>query len=799
MRTQLSILGTLIALSASQAALGGSPMARPDGAQGVLIPVTVIQDGVRKEVGVDDESYNFDDGPQGWQSFSGITGDTWHVEATSPNDGAMTDVWWSGDPVEGGYLSSSFVFLQTPAINFSGATAGATLTFSLFYATEAPGGEPAGYNGWDGCNVWASTDGGTTWNPISGTPAYNVSSSYAFGVEFGMGVGIPTWGGTNGAFQNASFNLGAFAGQSDLRLRFVMCADGAYDHSDDPDLTGMEVDNIVVNNGSSTVWSDNGTTNVGGAMSHGTPVVSDGNLWVHSATGGNPDGQWVCDDGINLQCYVTSPNITGIVPPAVVSISSDINCDLPDWEGEDNALEDYFRIEYSTDGGTTWATATYDYFHDTLVNGWILYEEGVNWNGSLTYTLETETQFMIRYRVITDENNDGGDGTGMHVDNVVLTVDSVPLHDVAITKAWFDYPRAANDFQLPKVEISNVGASTEVGVHATWKVYADSLNGAVVHNTTFSHTIGVNLNPLTSTRVEMVPADAGIFQWMPTAAGTYVVEFSFAGVTGDVNTANDKLFYTLVVTPDNVGFLRYNQGLANVWTLGPDDGFLVRFDPITQGAWDPQFINMLVYQQVAGDQVNFVIHDEGVDDQTIGPLLAQYPLTVSGATEVYPNYLNRYIGDVPFLKCRNTPVWMGIRGSSLNVVKIVGLATTAGGPYWESHTNVYDYTDGQTYLHGGDLNIFAQVGWDTEAEIPFTIDLESDLVFSPNATIALSWNSPGPVDGYAVHASTNAYFTPSAGTLVATLDKFTTTYSGNASVAGSKLYYKVIGFNSVCP
>ena len=65
--------------------------------------------------------------------------------------------------------------------------------------------------------------------------------------------------------------------------------------------------------------------------------------------------------------------------------------------------------------------------------GYATYTDDDVFNGSLILTLPTETQFQLRYRMRTDDNADGGSGTGLHVDNVVITIAPVPLHDLGVS------------------------------------------------------------------------------------------------------------------------------------------------------------------------------------------------------------------------------------------------------------------------------------------------------------------------------------------------------------------------------
>jgi hypothetical protein len=88
----------------------------------------------------------------------------------------------------GGYTNHRYVVLDTPAITLPAGTP--TLTFMMDYAMEDTGGT-GNYDAWDGFNVRISTNGGTTWTPISGSPAYNGTSFYSFGYEFNEGENIP--------------------------------------------------------------------------------------------------------------------------------------------------------------------------------------------------------------------------------------------------------------------------------------------------------------------------------------------------------------------------------------------------------------------------------------------------------------------------------------------------------------------------------------------------------------------------------------------------------------------------------
>lgn len=763
-----------------QAAVVSAPVAHPASSFGQVIDINVIDNGTGARVDRD-EAYDFESGEQGWTSHgTGLTNDTWHVEPTSFG-GAHTDTWWSADAGVGGYLSSSFVYLQTTSFDLSAATA-PTLSFDLYYAAEAPGGEPAGYDGWDTANVWASIDGGDTWSVISGSPAYNITSSFAFGDEFGMGTGIPGWGGTAAGWAPASFDLSALNGQSDVMLRFVMCADPAQDYTDDNTLIGMQIDNIVVADGGN-LWANDGA---GDGTTSGYYVYGD--EWAYTGH------EWRCTNGVSLGCWIESDWIT-FTPPALFQLEQDIRCDLPDSDGNDDGfLEDYFHIEY-TSNGTDWIQLTYDYAGDTRpawMDAYYTYTNADVFTGSLSFTLPSATHVKLRYRITTDGDNDGGDGSGLWVDNVNLSVASVPAHDIAMSKAWIDYPRTAGEFQYPKLEIANLGASDETNIRGNWRVYADSVGGALVHNPTPVNLTATAITALDSVRVEMAANAPASWKWAPSVPGNYVIQF-YTNLVTDLDRSNDTLEIAFTAYEDNFGLLRYDYDTSTAWTLAAGTGraALVRFDPIAE-PWTAQYFAATLYNVVAGDEVHIVIHDEGPDAQTAGPLLAEYVTTVTGPEEVYPNNLFRYIGNAPELRCIDHPIWIGVRNNPNNVTGIVGLSGDNGGPYWEQHSFDYDYTDDSTAPWDGDVRVWMQVDWGVESELPFAVELTGELVSN---TYTLSWNSPGPVDGYLVYRSANGY--DFSGAPVADLDKDTRTYTDTV-VGGQLWFYKVVGYNGLC-
>ena len=176
----------------------------------------------------------------------------WHTSDFSPIDG---DNWWCGDEEVGGYLDSWVQYLDTPV--FTVSPSGATLSADMRWAIEDPAGAAiAGTctDGWDQANVQISNDGGTTWTVINGSDPYDFDCGY--GTIYNGFDGAPGWGGTED-WHNVSFDLSAWAGE-DVSVRFAFYSDPAYSTIDAADITGFQVDNILVSSLLGEILSDTG-------------------------------------------------------------------------------------------------------------------------------------------------------------------------------------------------------------------------------------------------------------------------------------------------------------------------------------------------------------------------------------------------------------------------------------------------------------------------------------------------------------------------------------------------------------
>ena len=199
----------------------------------------------------------------------------WHLSDWDAYGGSGMS-WWMSDPTlgdSGGYNNSWYQVLDTDPIALSGT--GLQLSFYQRYSVETPS-VYGSYDGWDGVNVRISTDGGSTWTVLTNpTPAYNCTSLYSFGNEHGEGTGVPGWGGAQNTWTLTTFDLSAYDGQN-VNIRFAFASDGSYSTPDEGGLFGWEIDDIMITNSTTTLFSNDG------ALSQMTPsnnAATGADLW----------------------------------------------------------------------------------------------------------------------------------------------------------------------------------------------------------------------------------------------------------------------------------------------------------------------------------------------------------------------------------------------------------------------------------------------------------------------------------------------------------------------------------------
>ena len=386
----------------------------------------ISQNNLREDIVVYQE--DFENGLNGWTHYDGtLPSSMWHLDDFNTPDGTGLS-WWMGDPEIGGYINHLYVVLDTPEIT---VPTDGHLTFDLNWYAETPGGEPAGYDGWDGCNVRISTDGGDSWTPISGSPAYNCQSLYSFGFEHGEGEGIPGWGGQGSGWTNADFDLSTYAGQ-DVMIRFAFASDPAYCTQDNPAMFGMIVDNISL--GSFVHNFDDGNEQ---GMTYTSMVAVGGDIWhigevadapspTHAAIFQNDQGTY----SPNMFDYFESPTIHF---PAGGEIKADfqIKGDFTDDDQFPNV--DFFGWEVSPDNGVTWYYMSnpdgdpngMNYVYSDAPAVWASMVESYSVAGILSGYGMYEDQ-DVKFRIYFQSDNDAPQGTGIMIDDFTVIQTTYP-------------------------------------------------------------------------------------------------------------------------------------------------------------------------------------------------------------------------------------------------------------------------------------------------------------------------------------------------------------------------------------
>ena len=464
---------------------------------------------------LDDIAVNVDGADIYFESFEDSTMAGWvSVDQTSTEPAWHTDTygayggdgrsWWMGDPnvgTNGGYLDHWYQVLDTPPINLPNSTTTQTISFQQKRAIEnlcagntCP--ECAGgilYDGWDAFNVRISSDGGETWEILQDVvPAYNSTDTYAFGYEFGEGCAVPGWGGpetANPTWEATTISIPQSYNGQEVIVRFAFAADPGYCTTDNPNLTGVWVDNIDIagvftNDGEDTTgFESKSLVALGGDLWHvdfiGVPPVIpmpenvvvtalDGSVEVSwDSPQGNTeyDNEWVSfDDG-------TFEN--GIVLGAGGQGYLGTSFGMP--YGVESVTVHSARVHATGSGTTTLAgfavisgvpspTALYEIDINTVAD---------NFTEEITLDWQFQSSFIIALLLQGPTSEGGTDGIGISIDESPGTVPSSnSWSNLGGWSPWIDVA-ASNDavgdgeFGI-QAKITSVGGSTPL-----FNVYRD--------------------------------------------------------------------------------------------------------------------------------------------------------------------------------------------------------------------------------------------------------------------------------------------------------------------------------------
>lgn len=389
---------------------------------------------------------NFESGLN-WTPGYPAPSESWSL---SPTGAYAGNSWWMHNPVSEGYTNNRYIVLDTPVITLPAAAP--QLSFRMSYLMEAPA-VYEDYNGWDGFNVRISTDGGDNWTVITPvSPAYSATSFFSFGDTWGEGVGVPAWGGNSSGWQLATFNLATYAGQN-VKIRFAFASDVAActtDGDGSPSWFGVRVDDINV----ADVFLANGDGQAGDNQ-----LVSDylslpswtmPTAWeISSANSVSPTHSLHFSVTANALDYITSPSVTlpALGPLENLYLSYQVLLDMLDSNGDaDDYLEDFYRIYIKGPNDADFVPLHYAYYGMTGLNPtWT--EINNDWaNLFLSWQLTSNPTWklcdlssyagqtvQLQFLAICDDNDDGGVGTGLWIDDVKVIKSAGYLPPVGLT------------------------------------------------------------------------------------------------------------------------------------------------------------------------------------------------------------------------------------------------------------------------------------------------------------------------------------------------------------------------------
>ncbi|UCE19623.1 MAG: hypothetical protein JSV84_04565, partial [Gemmatimonadota bacterium] len=559
-------------------------------------------------------SFDFEDSDQGFQQIDGTDmGAKWHRTGdVPPAEGGMYDgqAWWCGDVALGfdqddllyGYGDWWFQVLETPVIDLREATS-PTLTMVANWSVEPSDPESADPPvDWDGWTVWISTNGGASFDefliPVGGyNSPWDTAAAYEFHGIYVPG-GVSVFSDSSHGWVDIEFDLSDYVGQEVvLRVAFLsdwctstfnlMGGNDCGSPADHPEYYGVLIDNFSVDDpAAGNLFFDDADGAVNLIASH----INRGYNWERTETNAySPTHSFHinADDIRDLEVnWLETPwlKLDGMFG----WITFYVFCDMPDQDGDgDNTLDDNYGVEITTDG-ILWTHMTHDYMRypdfasDTTAEGfptnpfWAQLNEDTLYNGTLDLA-RYAAEYSIKIRILptADNNDDGGNGTGLFIDDFLIQARGAPAHDAGVRRIDIPFPNTAGytttiDLLLWNFGLEDINAFFFYQVEdTTWTVLGgDSIHTVIIAPTTaFQGILPAGQQQIFS------------FDWTPAEEGVYrVLAYQFLP---DDWPPNDSLQSAWVyVSPPNQGILmdhHYETSWIGNWGIG--EGPAMRFVP----------------------------------------------------------------------------------------------------------------------------------------------------------------------------------------------------------------------------
>ena len=692
--SMILFIGALIAVAAPD---NLTPVTLPFSTESAVFPSFVGNSGSAADA--TDEVFffeNFESGALGWRTVDYTGQSSWHKDDFNAYGGSGMS-WWVGDTLLSGYDNSWLQYLESPSMNMIGAV-NPILEFDAFWAIEGlTGGYPPGYNGWDGANVWVSTDDGVTWSvlPVQ-SPPYSATSLGSFGVTWGFGTGIPGWAGFSGESAPGSW-VHVTASMADytsatVKLRFALASDEEICTRNQSNLTGFFVDNINVHGGTMTYLLNNGE---GLAIPREMNAVSGmgnvGNFWhiEQVSTPPPPSGTHVMRLSQTSTSYPQGLNNAVITPRIdLESISADTARIFADFyiygsinQGSPYSWPnmDYWTVQISPDNGLNWYYYSNPWDQGGPNRVWIQapgnYSLFSNADGQMI-NLSPYAGHTIQIRILFRSNNDSYNGAGLFVDNFMVFYDLIPNHDAASQNLWIPMPTSEYFPQLHGfVDVANMGMQMENSIPLYWRLGS----GDPIAIEPFPSLAPGNTQTIT-------------FSWTPTA-GSYNT-YAYTALSNDLDHSNDTTHAGIIeITNANVLEFGYDNRQYsympsyNYFEFASGTGACVRFTPMADGVVDSlRAVSLKALFNNTG-QIRVHIFEAGTA-QAPGPETDQFDADV---TLIAPQWQSFDLSNVTYLQNNRTDFWVWLEVvNSATGAKVTGSRHLLGDSHFFS-------TDGSTF------------------------------------------------------------------------------------------------------
>jgi hypothetical protein len=669
-------------------------------------------------------SETFENGINGW-SHSDLTnpGPTWHHDHyNSLNDTS----WWSGSSSLNGYENNWLQYLVSPVIDLSDAI-NPTLTFNAYWATEPPTSFGQ-YDGWDGCNVWISLTNGNTWEILYPTsPAYTCQHLYSFGWRWEMGPNISGWAGNSGGWVPVTFNLSQY-NVANVQIRFAFASDEANCRVGNPSYLGFFVDNIRVSAGTTVFLSNNASgPAIPSEFTTATGIPS-GDYWaINVDQYRSPTHSWNCDDLLFLSDALISPIISLPVNMSTV-MRYWVYCDMPDYDGDNDGLsDDFYYIEIADAGSPYWIPIVYDWAHNGSQVQWVERFNGY-WNDFPTPTINLTPwaghNVQLRFRTVTDGNNDGGEGEGLFLDDISLHSNPLLQNDAGPTRMIVPFPTYQGRTNLPcSVDLVNYGTHNQESVPAFW-----TYGGAPIALLPWPQ-----INAADTVRKN--------FTW--TAPQTGIYNFSaYTTLTTDENRGNDTCRAGLIeVTPNGVFELGYDHRQITYmpdfynFNLAPGSGALVYFTPSADGIpgdLHADYAKAMFYS--TGTIRMHVYSSTGIGVPGAEVYVADVPVDTN---HVYPSWMHLDLSDVQYLQGGDPDFWIWLEVTSPD-----------SKPHITGHL-IDSFSEGHFFTYNGTTANTTIVNFNIRVVMTGVVGIKDEPTGKPTQ-FSLYSNYPNPFNGQTI-------------------------------------------------